>query len=32
VEELRSKLRTMNSVGAIVSGDAQGQTVVEIVH
>jgi hypothetical protein len=32
VEELRSKFRTLNSVGAIVSGDAQGQTVVEMVH
>jgi pimeloyl-ACP methyl ester carboxylesterase len=32
VQELRSKFRILNSVGAIVSGDAQGQTVVEMVH
>lgn len=31
VQELRSRLRRLNSVGAIVSGDAQGETVVEIV-
>ncbi len=32
VEVLRSQFRALNSVGAIVSGDAQGQTVVEIVN